>query len=176
MSAQLPIQNVEDEMQAACVRYADEPKEFIRWVFDWGQGELSESDGPDVWQADVMDEIGAYCQAIARGENPGPLQLAVASGYGIGKSALVAWLIQWFMSCRPNPQIVVTANTEAQLLSKTWRTLSRWHKLMANLGKDRRRDVHEGFHVDLLWQPHSQRRPLLRLLQQVQALVENAPD
>jgi hypothetical protein len=36
------------------------------------------------------------------------------------------------MSTRDNPQIVVTANTETQLLTKTWRTLSRWHKLMAN--------------------------------------------
>lgn len=121
-----------EEMQEACVRFADDPLGFSRWVFDWGRGELKDSDGPDVWQADVMKEIQTYCAAISRGENPGPLQLAVASGHGIGKSALVAWLIQWFMSCRPNPQIIVTANTEAQLLTKTWRTLSRWHKMMVN--------------------------------------------
>ena len=125
-------QSAEQEMQDACVRFADDPLGFTRWVFDWGQGELKDSDGPDTWQADVMNEVSKYCAAIARGENPGPLQLAVASGHGIGKSALVAWLIQWFMSCRPNPQIVVTANTETQLLTKTWRTLSRWHKLMVN--------------------------------------------
>ena len=125
-------QSAEQEMQDACVRFADDPLGFTRWVFDWGQGELKDSDGPDTWQADVMNEVAKYCAAIARGENPGPLQLAVASGHGIGKSALVAWLIQWFMSCRPNPQIVVTANTETQLLTKTWRTLSRWHKLMVN--------------------------------------------
>jgi len=110
----------------------DDPDGFVRWAFDWGVGELNYSDGPDVWQSDVLNEIGGYCKRVARGENPGPLQLAVASGHGIGKSALVAWIIQWFMSCRDNPQIIVTANTESQLTTKTWRTLARWHKMIVN--------------------------------------------
>lgn len=124
--------NPDEELHRACDRFVDDPLNFVRWVFDWGKDELKESEGPDDWQADVLREIGAYAKAIRRGENPGPLQLAVASGHGIGKSALVAWIIQWFMSCKDHPQIVVTANTENQLLTKTWRTLSRWHKLMAN--------------------------------------------
>lgn len=122
----------EEEMVGACVEYADDPLGFVRWVFDWGREELKGSEGPDVWQAEVLGEIGRYCRRIAVGENPGPLQLAVASGHGIGKSVLVAWIIQWFMSTRDHPQIVVTANTETQLLTKTWRTLSRWHKMMVN--------------------------------------------
>jgi hypothetical protein len=128
----LKKQDPESELADACVRYADDPLNFVRWVFDWDHDQLKDSDGPDVWQADILTEIGNYAKAIARGENPGPLQLAVASGHGIGKSALVAWIIGWFMSTRDHPQIVVTANTETQLLTKTWRTLSRWHKLMAN--------------------------------------------
>lgn len=122
----------EEELQGACVRFADEPLKFILWAFDWSKDELAESSGPDVWQAEVLTEIGDYCKAIGRGENPGPFQMAVASGHGIGKSALVAWIILWFMSTRDHPQIVVTANTEVQLLSKTWRTLSRWHKMIVN--------------------------------------------
>lgn len=129
MAKQDPI---EEELQERCVQYADDPLNFVRWVFDWGHDQLAESEGPDAWQAEILNEIRDYCQKIARGENPGPLQLAVASGHGIGKSALVAWIIGWFMSTRDNPQIVVTANTEVQLLTKTWRTLSRWHKMMAN--------------------------------------------
>jgi hypothetical protein len=122
----------EQELQDACVEYADDPLKFVNWAFDWGRDQLNESTGPDLWQADVLNEISAYCKKIAAGENPGPLRLAVASGHGIGKSALVAWIIGWFMSTRDNPQIVVTANTETQLLTKTWRTLSRWHKQMVN--------------------------------------------
>lgn len=122
----------ENQLQEACIRFANDPEKFVRFMLDWGHGELADSDGPDDWQADVMGEISRYCKRIAAGENPGPFQLAVASGHGIGKSALVAWLILWFMSTRDHPQIVVTANTEAQLLTKTWRTLSRWHKMMLN--------------------------------------------
>jgi hypothetical protein len=125
-------QNYDAKLQDACVEYADDPLKFVNWCFDWSHDQLKESDGPDTWQADILNEIGAYAKRIAAGENPGPLQLAVASGHGIGKSALVAWIIGWFMSTRDNPQIVVTANTEAQLMGKTWRTLSRWHKQMIN--------------------------------------------
>jgi hypothetical protein len=122
----------EKELRQTCIDLADDPDKFVRWAFEWEHGELLDSDGPDTWQEDVLREIGAYCKRIANGENPGPLQLAVASGHGIGKSALVAWIIGWFMSTRDHPQIVVTANTETQLLTKTWRTLARWHKLMRN--------------------------------------------
>lgn len=123
---------IEEGLISACERFANDPLSFCKWCFDWKVDDLSDSDGPDLWQADILNQIGDYCKKIARGENPGPLQLAVASGHGIGKSALVAWIIGWFMSTRDHPQIVVTANTETQLLTKTWRTLSRWHKKMIN--------------------------------------------
>lgn len=122
----------ESKLVDACIEHADNPLNFVKWVFDWGHDQLKESGGPDTWQEDILKEIGAYCRKIAAGENPGPLRLAVASGHGIGKSALVAWIIGWFMSTRDNPQIIVTANTETQLLTKSWRTLSRWHKQMVN--------------------------------------------
>jgi len=48
------------------------------------------------------------------------------------KTALVAWLIYWFISTRPHPQIVVTSNTKSQLETKTWRELAKWHKLAIN--------------------------------------------
>jgi len=60
------------------------------------------------------------------------LQVAVASGHGVGKSAFTAWLILWFISTREFPQIIVTANTQAQLTSKTWRELAKWHRLALN--------------------------------------------
>lgn len=125
-------QEQEDRLTDACVKYRNDPLKFTRYMFDWGDGELKGEDGPDEWQAQVMGEIKDYLGRLSREKEVGPLRLAVASGHGIGKSALVAFLITWFMSCRKNPQIVVTANTETQLLTKTWRTLSRWHKRMLN--------------------------------------------
>lgn len=50
----------------------------------------------------------------------------------IGKSFLTSMAILWFMSTKPNPQVVVTANTKTQLDTKTWRELRKWHKLVIN--------------------------------------------
>ena len=129
----------DEELQEECARCADDPLRFVQVMFSWGEGDLKGEEGPDEWQADVLRELAKYCEKSVRAEakvgvDPGPFQLAVASGHGIGKSALVAWVILWFMSCREHPQIVVTANTETQLATKTWRELSRWHKRL--LGKD----------------------------------------
>ena len=130
LTAGVPQQD--DELAAACERFINDPLGFVRYFYDWGHGELEGEDGPDVWQTQVLEQIAGYCGRINAGENPGPLQIAIASGHGIGKSALVSWIVQWFASCRDHPQIVVTANTETQLATKTWREMSRWHKRLAN--------------------------------------------
>ena len=57
---------------------------------------------------------------------------AVASGHGVGKSALVAWIILWALSTLRDTRGVVTANTEGQLRTKTWPELAKWHALAAN--------------------------------------------
>jgi hypothetical protein len=127
----------DEELKELCERYANDPLGFVRVFFDWGHGDLVGEDGPDVWQADVLTELGEYCRKTAKAKkgetpDPGPFQLAVASGHGIGKSALVSWIILWFMSCRTDPQIRVTANTETQLNTTTWRELAVWHGRINN--------------------------------------------
>lgn len=107
--------------------FAD-PLRYVRLAFEWGKGELEGHPGPDAWQTDVLRAVGEHC-ARASGD---PLRIAVASGHGVGKSALVAWLILWAMSTRENLAGVVTANTQAQLETKTWRELALWHKRAIN--------------------------------------------
>jgi len=104
-----------------------EPLEWVRAAFDWGQGELISYDGPDLWQEDVLREIGVGVLTVDQA-----LRLAVASGHGIGKSALVAWIILWALSTMPDTKGVVTANTEVQLKTKTWAELAKWHRLAFN--------------------------------------------
>jgi hypothetical protein len=58
-----------------------------------------------------------------------PIREATASGHGIGKSALVAWLILWAVSTFEDTKGVVTANTERQLKTKTWSELAKWFRL-----------------------------------------------
>lgn len=101
---------------------------FTLFMFDWSNNELKSWQGPDTWHREVFQAIKEYLE----GPDNNPLKIAVASGHGAAKTTLMAWLVYWFMSCRPHPQVVVTANTESQLSTRTWRELSKWHKLAAN--------------------------------------------
>lgn len=49
-------------------------------------------------------------------------------------SALVAWIIHWAIATFEDTKGVVTANTEKQLMTKTWAELAKWHRLF--IGKD----------------------------------------
>ena len=101
-----------------------DPLAFVMAAFAWGEGELTEHSGPDQWQCAILTHIRDQASTPAQA-----LRHAVASGHGIGKSALVAWLILWAMSTRENTRGIVTANTEAQLRTKTWAELAKWHRL-----------------------------------------------
>jgi hypothetical protein len=112
--------------------FYDDPLGFVKYVFPWGEGSLKDELGPDEWQKDILNTLRAEILKRDNGDVAAAIQIAVASGHGIGKSCLIAWVILWFMSTRPNPGIVVTANTETQLTTKTWRELAKWHKLAVN--------------------------------------------
>ena len=111
-------------------KYYDDPVGFVYWAFGWDELDLEGFDGPDTWQLDVLTSIGDQVKDRAfDGVNPvAPIQEAVASGHGIGKSALTAWIILWIMSTRPHCKGVVTANTSDQLRTKTWGELGKWKK------------------------------------------------
>jgi hypothetical protein len=91
--------------------YFNDPVGYVRDVL---QAE------PDDWQIKALEAVR---------DNK---RVAGASGHGIGKTAFVAWIIHWFMATRPNPQVVVTANTKNQLDSKTWRELAKWNQKALN--------------------------------------------
>lgn len=109
--------------------YAD-PLGFVLWAYDWGSGELAGYDGPDEWQRAFLEDVGR--EVAERGfdgvHSVEAIRHATASGHGVGKSALTAWIIDWLMSTRPFCKGVVTANTAAQLESKTWAELAKWTK------------------------------------------------
>ena len=111
------------ELAAEC--YAD-PVRFAEIAFDWGHGDLIDFDGLDTWQRDFLEELGR--DIVDAEANDKPVRKATASGHGIGKSALVAIIILWYMTTRPRARIRVTANTEKQLLGTTWPELALWHK------------------------------------------------
>lgn len=112
----------------------DNPYNFVKYCFPWGQKDtpLEDFDGPRQWQEKILREITTHIQRNERVDMPEMFRLAVASGRGIGKSALVAWLIIWMLSTRLGSTIIVTANTEQQLRSRTWAELGKWLTLGIN--------------------------------------------
>lgn len=109
---------------------AKHPKRFAQTAYRWGEGELSGSAGPRVWQADIMDTIGTHLQNAETRFTP--LLIAVASGHGPGKSALISMLCHWGMSTCVDCKVLVTANTERQLSTKTMPEISRWFRMGIN--------------------------------------------
>lgn len=122
-----------DAMLAEAVsEYYADPLGFVLFAYPWGEpGPLANEPGPDDWQREVLAEIGR--EVLARGFDGAaavaPIREAVASGHGIGKSVLVAWLVDWILCTRPHCKGTVTANTFTQLETKTWATIQRWTKL-----------------------------------------------
>jgi hypothetical protein len=60
------------------------------------------------------------------------LRLAVSSGRGIGKSALVSWVTIWMLSTRIGSTTIISANSENQLRSVTWAEITKWLAMAMN--------------------------------------------
>jgi hypothetical protein len=107
---------------------ADDPLAFVMFAFPWGEKgtPLARFQGPRRWQRKVLRRIA---QHVAEGkviDLPKLLRIARASGRGIGKSALVAWLVLWFLTTRIGATVIISANTETQLRKITWAEVSKW--------------------------------------------------
>lgn len=100
-----------------------DPLLFAEEAWNWGEGKLK---GKDIraWQSEVLDTIAQ--QLLDPATRHDLVRVAVASGHGIGKSALTGILTTWALSCWRDPRIVITANTEGQLLTKTSPEVGQW--------------------------------------------------
>lgn len=108
-----------------------DPLGYVMYAFPWmvpGKP-LAEEDGPEEWQKAVLRRLGEGLLTTDEA-----LREAIASGHGIGKSALVAWIIHWALATVIDTRGVVTANTEGQLRTKTWPELAKWHAMAINRG------------------------------------------
>jgi hypothetical protein len=114
-----------DDFIESLASFSKDPLGFVLWAFPWGEpGELEKFRGPEEWQVRILLDLGAGLISIS-----GAIRLARTSGHGIGKSALVAWIILWAMSTLEDTVGVVTANTETQLKTKTWVQVAKWYRL-----------------------------------------------
>ena len=113
-------------------RFRFDPLGFVMYAFPWERSgtSLANETGPEPWQREVLEKLGRGLKQ--RDTSPDEaVRLATASGHGIGKSALVSWIVLWALSTLSDTRGIVTANTEGQLRTKTWPELAKWHALCA---------------------------------------------
>jgi len=135
---QTPVYSPQDETELMARLWSpaikDDPLAFVLLVFPWGEPgtPLEKHTGPRKWQKAILADIRDHIK-----ENKGKVDYdtfreAVASGRGIGKSALVSWLVVWMMSTRIGGSVIVSANSEAQLRSVTWAEITKWLAMSLN--------------------------------------------
>ena len=91
--------------EEAILYYADHPVEFVEDIIGIT---------PDKEQKKIL-------RSVAKNQ-----MTSVRSGHGVGKSAVEAWIIIWFMLTRPYPKIPCTAPTQHQLFDILWAEVSKW--------------------------------------------------
>jgi len=142
MPASQPIYDIRGEQQLMTElwdpRLANNLNDFVRFAYPWGKpGTPLEHLTIRNWQDELLKEISAYIQKAKTHQQifekvPEMFKKAIASGRGIGKSALFAWLAHWLTTTRIGSSVWVTANGEPQLKTKTFPEISKWVTLSIN--------------------------------------------
>lgn len=94
-----------ENLIAATYYYFTRPVEFVEDVLHAQ---------PDEVQKDILNSV------------QNNKMTSVRSGHGIGKTAVEAWIIIWFMFTRPFCKVPCTAPTYHQLMDILWAEVSKW--------------------------------------------------
>jgi hypothetical protein len=110
--------------------FTHDPLGFALYAYPWGEeGELKDNNIRE-WQKGVLNDLGEKLTDPATRHQP--ILISVASGHGIGKTALISVICGWGLSTCEDCKIVITANTEPQLRTKTMPEIGKWFRLMIN--------------------------------------------
>ena len=110
---QTPIYSAEEEQELMTRLWSpalkNDPLNFVRFCFPWGQPgtPLERYKGPRKWQTEVLRLLTEHIKANEGRIDYETFRLAVASGRGIGKSALVSWIVIWMVSTRIGSSVTV---------------------------------------------------------------------
>ncbi len=112
----------------------DNPLAFVLYTFPWGKAgtPLEHFSGPRKWQREVLTELTEHIKQNNGKVDFDTFRMATSSGRGIGKSALVSWLVIWMLTTRIGSTTIVSANSEAQLRSVTWAEITKWLSMSMN--------------------------------------------
>lgn len=95
-----------DKARKQIERWASYPEVFVREAL---------GATPELWQSDALNAIRDHDR------------VSIRSGHGVGKTALLSWLILWWICTRMPSKIACTAPTAHQLEDVLWAELQFWH-------------------------------------------------
>lgn len=126
-----PSDNPEALLREDIGSFTHDPLGHVLYAYPWGVPgtDLADKAGPRAWQRETLERIGQRLKDGQLTDFADVIREATASGHGIGKSALVAWIVKWALDTHEDTKVVVTANTEKQLATKTWPEVAKWHRL-----------------------------------------------
>ena len=119
--------NIDDELIDLAAGCNSDPLRWVQMAYDWGEGELASCTGLRTWQSDVLSDIRNHLSVSATRYQP--LRIAVSSGHGVGKSSLIGMITNWSLSTHEDCRVVITANTDTQLRTKTAPEIGKWQRL-----------------------------------------------
>lgn len=102
-------------LEQAFLYYAEHPVEFVEDII---------GAKPDKQQSAILESVQNNTMTTVR------------AGHGVGKTAVEAWVIIWFMFTRPYPKIPCTAPTQHQLYDILWAEISKWIRNSPILSND----------------------------------------
>ena len=112
------LETIADEL-VAC---RHDPERFVETMFDWNEPELK-GKSIELWQRQILKMVH---DGLPLGK---AIRIAVASGHGVGKTALVSWIVLWAMSTCRDCRGILTASNEAQLATRNRAELRKWFRL-----------------------------------------------
>ena len=135
---QEPIYSAKDEQELMSRLWSpavkDNPLAWVMYTFPWGQKgtPLEHFVGPRKWQKEVLTQLGEHIKENNGKVDFNTFRMATSSGRGIGKSALVSWIVIWMLTTRIGSSTIVSANSESQLRSITWAEITKWLSMAIN--------------------------------------------
>lgn len=135
---QTTIYSAQDEQELMARLWApiikDNPLAFVLYAFPWSKPgtPLEHFTGPRKWQREVLQDLAEHIKQNNGKVDFDTFRMATSSGRGIGKSALVSWLVIWMLTTRIGSTTIVSANSEAQLRSVTWAEITKWLSMAMN--------------------------------------------
>jgi hypothetical protein len=118
MDQQVRLDETDEDLTEQLLLCSDDPLAFVQLAFP--------NIKPEKWQREVLEHIGNQLQENARLDRWKAVMVAVASGNGIGKTGLLAWVVIWAIVTFADTRGVVTAGTENQLRTHLWSEISKW--------------------------------------------------